>query len=86
MVASIEYVEIDNATYLIDTLTGYTRDDAKIMCENLNMTMVTFEDADQQKWSSINSWLNFNGKTSKLAHSETQFSAFTKKSHSKIKN
>jgi hypothetical protein len=37
MIASIKFVEIDNATYLIDTLTGHRREDAKEMCENMNI-------------------------------------------------
>jgi hypothetical protein len=36
-------VEINNATYLIDAASGYRREEAKKMCESMNMTMVTFE-------------------------------------------
>jgi hypothetical protein len=53
-------VEIDNATYLIDTFVGYHRDDAKIMCESMNMTLLSFE-GDEQKWISVNRWLLENG-------------------------
>jgi hypothetical protein len=53
-------VEIDNATYYIDAVNGYSRDEAKMVCESVNMTMISFE-GDEQKWSSVNRWLIDNG-------------------------
>jgi hypothetical protein len=60
IVASREFADIDNATYYIDTLTGYSRDEAKMACESLNMTMISFE-GDEQKWRSVNRWLSDSG-------------------------
>jgi hypothetical protein len=59
IVASGEFVEIDNATYYIGTF-GYSRDEAKMACESMNMTMISFE-GDEQKWRSINIWIRDNG-------------------------
>jgi hypothetical protein len=59
IVASREFVDIDNTTYFID-ITGIHRDDAKSVCESVNMTMISFE-GDEQKWYSVNRWLNENG-------------------------
>jgi hypothetical protein len=53
-------VEIDNATYYIDAVTGYSRDEAKMACDSMNMSMISFE-GDEQKWSSVNRWLIANG-------------------------
>jgi hypothetical protein len=55
-------VEIDNVTYFIDGFTGYKRDDAKIVCESMNMTMISFE-GDEQKWQAVNKWLSVSGIT-----------------------
>jgi hypothetical protein len=59
---SREFVEINNATYYIDALpeSGYSRDEAKKVCESVNMTMISFE-GDEQKWRSVNRWLRDNG-------------------------
>jgi hypothetical protein len=64
IVASGEFVEIDNATYYIGTF-GYSRDEAKMACESMNMTMISFE-GDEQKWRSINIWIRDNGTLLKL--------------------
>jgi hypothetical protein len=53
-------VEIDNATYYMDAFTGYSRDEAKMVCESVNMTMISFE-GDEQKWLAVNSYVNNSG-------------------------
>jgi hypothetical protein len=58
--AMIGFVEIANATYFIDTITGFHRDDAKTMCATMDMTLISFE-ADEQKWRAVTTWLNDNG-------------------------
>jgi hypothetical protein len=63
-VGSRVFVEIDNATYYIDALSGYTRDEAKMTCKSMNMTMISFE-GDEQKWRSINGWLADSSKAKK---------------------
>jgi hypothetical protein len=60
MVANGEFVIIGNATYFIDMVTGFYRDDAKKACESLNMTMIRFED-EEWKWLSIKEYLTKNG-------------------------
>jgi hypothetical protein len=60
ILASRKYVEIDNATYYIDALTGYSRDEAKLLCESVNMTMISFE-GDEQKWRAVNSYVSNSG-------------------------
>jgi hypothetical protein len=60
-VAVPQYVVIDNATYFIDTATGFRRDNAKLACESLKMTLISFE-GDRQKWDAINFWLLGHGK------------------------
>jgi hypothetical protein len=58
--AMIGFVEIANATYFIDTITGFYRDDAKTKCESLSMAVISFE-GDEQKWRAVTNWLNDNG-------------------------
>jgi hypothetical protein len=58
-------VEIGDATYYVDFKTGYRRDDAKFMCENLDepMSLLHFEnDRFNQKWKNVSRWLKDNGK------------------------
>jgi hypothetical protein len=53
-------VLIDNKTYFIDMQQLYFRDDSKITCESMNMTLIRFE-GDQQKWIAVNDWIVSNG-------------------------
>jgi hypothetical protein len=71
-VGSRQFVEIDNATYYIDALSGYKRDEAKMTCESMNMTMISFE-GDEQKWRSVNRWLADSG-NAKIIFQKTLFS------------
>jgi hypothetical protein len=66
-VGSRQFVEIDNATYYIDALSGYKRDEAKMTCESMNMTMISFE-GDEQKWRSVNRWLADSGFAKKYSN------------------
>jgi hypothetical protein len=50
-------VLIDNATYYIDAFVGYSRDEAKMVCESVNMTMISFE-GDEQKWRAVNTYVS----------------------------
>lgn len=62
-----EFVDIDNATYFFEIVTGFHhRDDAKTTCESLNMTMIRFE-GEEQKWLAIKEYLTKNGKFLKIS-------------------
>jgi len=51
----------------MDMTTGFRRENAKVACESLKMTLISFE-GDRQKWDAINSWLLENGKFIKYSH------------------
>lgn len=51
---------IDDATYFVGANANVHRDDGKILCESMNMTLISFE-SDAQKWRSVNTWLSDNG-------------------------
>jgi len=62
-------VEINNQTYYIDTVIAYLRDDAKTICESVNMALLSFE-GDQQKWLAVNNWILENGTTLTISNTK----------------
>jgi hypothetical protein len=68
-------VQIDNVTYYIDTLARYKRDEAKMVCESVNMTMISFE-GDELKWRSVNSWLADSGIAKKYSNRNCSYAYF----------
>jgi hypothetical protein len=71
-VANGEFVIIDNATYFMDMVTGFHREDAKTTCESLNMTMIRFE-GEEQKWLAIKKYFTEEGKKRCYVHQTKQF-------------
>jgi hypothetical protein len=55
LLAFREFVDINGTSFFIDIHSGYYRDEAKAMCESLNMTMVTFD--TEEKWMNVMAWL-----------------------------
>lgn len=54
-----EFIDINGTSFFIDTINSYLRDEAKTLCESIDMTMVTFD--TEEKWTNVMTWLQNSG-------------------------